>query len=103
MRRGLYSYGASRLGSQPDTPLLPGAIKRQQRLRDTYLCLARRYNGTAMIPQDLLDLLVCPVCKKAVVLNANGKGLKCGECRRVYPIQDDIPIMLVDAATIDAA
>ena len=56
-----------------------------------------------MIPQDLLDLLVCPVCKKAVVLSANGKGLKCGECRRVYPIQDDIPIMLVDAATIDAA
>lgn len=56
-----------------------------------------------MIPQDLLDLLVCPVCKKPVILNANGRGLKCGECRRVYPIQDDIPIMLVDAATIDAA
>jgi uncharacterized protein YbaR (Trm112 family) len=56
-----------------------------------------------MIPQDLLDLLVCPVCKKQVVLNANGTGLKCGECRRVYPIQDDIPIMLVDTATIDEA
>jgi uncharacterized protein len=56
-----------------------------------------------MISQDLLDMLVCPVCKKPVVLNANGEGLKCGECRRVYPIQDDIPIMLVDAAKIDAA
>jgi uncharacterized protein YbaR (Trm112 family) len=56
-----------------------------------------------MISQDLLDMLVCPVCKKPVVLNANGRSLKCGECRRVYPIQDDIPIMLVDAATIDAA
>ena len=56
-----------------------------------------------MISQDLLDILVCPVCKKPVVLNANGKNLKCGECRRVYPIQDDIPIMLVDAAAIDAA
>jgi len=54
-----------------------------------------------MIPQDLLDMLVCPVCKKPVALNENGKGLKCGECRRVYPIQDDIPVMLVDAATID--
>ena len=61
------------------------------------------YNRTAMIPQDLLDLLVCPVCKKPVALNANRTGLKCGECRRVYPIQDDIPIMLVDSATIDAA
>ncbi len=56
-----------------------------------------------MISQDLLDMLVCPVCKKPVVPTANGNGLKCGECRRVYPIQDDIPIMLVDAATFDAA
>ena len=56
-----------------------------------------------MISQELLDMLVCPVCKEPVVLNANGSSLKCGECRRVYPIQDNIPIMLVDAATIDVA
>jgi len=56
-----------------------------------------------MISPDLLEMLVCPVCKKPVVLKANGENLKCGECRRVYPIQDDIPIMLVDAATIDTA
>lgn len=56
-----------------------------------------------MISQELLDILVCPVCKKPVALNANGQSLKCGECQRVYPIQDDIPIMLADAATIDAA
>jgi uncharacterized protein YbaR (Trm112 family) len=56
-----------------------------------------------MISQDLLGMLVCPVCKKSVELVANGQGLKCGECRRVYPIQDDIPVMLIDAATIDPA
>lgn len=56
-----------------------------------------------MISQDLLDILVCPLCKKPVALNANGQSLKCGECRRVYPIQDDIPIMLIDAAVIDDA
>ena len=61
------------------------------------------YNRALMISQDLLDMLVCPVCKKPVVLSANRESLKCGECRRVYPIQDDIPIMLVDAAKIDAA
>jgi len=55
----------------------------------------------SMISQDLLAMLVCPVCKKPVVLNANGQSLKCGQCHLVYPIQDDIPIMLVDAATID--
>jgi len=57
--------------------------------------------NSAMIAQDLLDILVCPVCKKSVKLTPNGQGLKCGECRRVYPIQDDIPIMLVDSASID--
>ncbi len=62
-----------------------------------------RYNGSAMISQDLLDILVCPVCKKPLVLKENGESLKCGVCRRVYPIQDDIPILLVDSATIDAA
>ncbi len=65
--------------------------------------LAQPYNDVSMISQDLLDMLVCPVCKKPVVLNANGQSLKCGVCRRVYPIQDDIPIMLIDVATIDPA
>jgi uncharacterized protein YbaR (Trm112 family) len=62
-----------------------------------------RYNKRVMIPQDLLDMLVCPVCKKPVVLVNNNTSLKCGECHRVYPIQDDIPIMLVDAAKIEAS
>ncbi len=54
-----------------------------------------------MIPSDLLEMLVCPVCKQAVVLKEDGKALKCGQCGRVYPVQDDIPSMLVDAATIE--
>jgi len=56
-----------------------------------------------MISQDLLDILVCPVCKAPLVLKENGASLKCATCRRAYPIQDDIPILLVDAATIEAA
>lgn len=54
-----------------------------------------------MIPQDLLDILVCPVCKKPLALKENGESLKCGECRRVYPVRDNIPILLVDEAVID--
>jgi len=30
-----------------------------------------------------------------------GESLKCGQCRRVYPIKDNIPVMLVDEATTD--
>ena len=56
-----------------------------------------------MIPQDLLDILVCPVCKKPLTLKETGESLKCGVCRRVYPVRDDIPILLVDEASIEAA
>ena len=30
-----------------------------------------------------------------------GIGLKCNQCHRVYPIKDDIPVMLIDEATIE--
>ena len=54
-----------------------------------------------MIDKDLLEILVCPLCKKPLELKDNANSLKCTECRRVYPIRDNIPIMLVDEATID--
>ena len=54
-----------------------------------------------MIPQDLLDILVCPVCKEPLALKNEGQSLKCAECRRVYPVRDGIPIMLVDEAVTD--
>ena len=63
---------------------------------------ATAYNA-GMIPQDLLDILVCPVCKKSLHLKETGESLKCMQCRRVYPVRDNIPIMLVDEAVIDAA
>jgi uncharacterized protein len=57
-----------------------------------------------MIPQDLLDILVCPACKKPLVLQTkdSGDSLKCAACRRVYPVKDNIPILLVDEAAIEA-
>ena len=51
------------------------------------------------ISEDLLEILACPACKAKVELKADGSGLKCVKCRRVYPIRDDIPVMLVDEAT----
>jgi len=53
------------------------------------------------ISQDLLDILVCPLCKEPVKLTANNQGLKCVKCKRVYPIKDDIPVMLIDEAKIE--
>lgn len=50
------------------------------------------------ISQELLDILVCPECKTPVKLTADGAGLKCSTCRRIYPIKDDIPVMLPEEA-----
>ena len=51
------------------------------------------------ISQDLLEILACPACKAKVELEQDASGLKCVECKRVYPIRDDIPVMLVDEAS----
>ncbi len=54
------------------------------------------------VSKELLDILVCPLCKTPVQLTPDSQGLKCSTCRRVYPIRDDIPVMLVDEARIEA-
>ena len=52
------------------------------------------------ISKELLEILVCPECKTPVKLTPDDAGLKCSACRRVYPIKDDIPVMLPEEATI---
>jgi uncharacterized protein len=54
------------------------------------------------VSQELLDMLVCPACKTPVKLTADGQGLKCSQCKRVYAIKDDIPVMLIDEAKVEA-
>lgn len=51
---------------------------------------------------DFLEIVRCPACKARVELKPDGSGLKCLDCHRVYPIRDDIPIMLVDEAKLEA-
>jgi uncharacterized protein YbaR (Trm112 family) len=53
---------------------------------------------TMAISQDLLDILACPKCKGDIHLNQTADGLICNSCRLMYPIKDDIPIMLIDEA-----
>jgi uncharacterized protein YbaR (Trm112 family) len=54
------------------------------------------------INPELLEILACPVCKTPVEVVKEGAGLRCAQCRRVYPVQDDIPIMLPEEATVEA-
>lgn len=56
----------------------------------------------AMLSEDLLKILVCPACRVPLALKENGQSLKCASCHRVYRIQDDIPVLRIDQATIEA-
>lgn len=52
--------------------------------------------------KDLMDILVCPVCKGELELRVNEEAgdevisgsLYCGACDESYPIEDTIPNLL---------
>ena len=50
------------------------------------------------VSQELLDILVCPKCKGKIYLNDRQDGLICDNCKLLYEIRDDIPVMLIDEA-----
>jgi uncharacterized protein len=50
------------------------------------------------IDKELLAILACPKCKGDIHLTEAGDGLICRACNLMYPIKDDIPIMLVEEA-----
>lgn len=51
------------------------------------------------IRKELLEILACPACHGE--LQIEGETLRCDACGRVYPIQDGIPILLVDTQDIE--
>ncbi|GAB4261639.1 Trm112 family protein [Deferrisoma sp.] len=51
------------------------------------------------LPQDLLDILVCPQCKGDLEYREPENALLCHACKLRYRVEDDIPIMLIDEAT----
>jgi len=61
------------------------------------------YNARVMIAKDLLEILVCPADKQPLEYREKPESLKCKQCHRVYAVKDDIPIMLIDEATIEAS
>ncbi len=50
------------------------------------------------IRNELWEILACPKCKGELQLNEAGDGLLCRQCRLLYEIRDDIPVMLVEEA-----
>ncbi len=55
---------------------------------------------TAALDPKLVALFACPACDSRPPLRLEGETLICDQCRRVYPIRDGIPVLLIDEATI---
>jgi uncharacterized protein len=55
------------------------------------------------ISPELLEILRCPKCRSEVQIDDAATRLKCvnPECSLVYPIRDEIPVMLIDEATVE--
>ena len=47
---------------------------------------------------ELLSILACPTCKGELTRIGADEGLACPACGVVYPVRDNIPIMLVEEA-----
>ncbi len=51
---------------------------------------------------ELLRILVCPKCKGDLVVQSDAEGveasLDCRACGLAYPVDDGIPVMLVEEA-----
>ena len=62
------------------------------------------------IEPSLLEILACPACHSKLTIetladapkDADAHELVCtnSECRRAYPVRDDIPVLLIDEARI---
>lgn len=53
-----------------------------------------------MVSEKLLEILACPACDDRPKVKLEGDILYCEKCRREYPIEDDMPIMLPERAKI---
>jgi uncharacterized protein len=48
--------------------------------------------------KELLQILACPKCKGDLELIGQEEGLECAACNLVYPVREEIPVMLIDEA-----
>lgn len=52
-----------------------------------------------LIPDELMEILVCPACKGDLEAHEEEALLECLACGLRYPVREGIPIMLVEEAT----
>ena len=55
-------------------------------------------DGKPLISPELLQIMQCPACAGSLSERPDPPALVCGACGRAYPVEDGIPIMLIDDA-----
>jgi len=50
------------------------------------------------LDKKLLEILACPKCKGPVEPRPDESALVCQACKLIYPVRDNIPVMLIDEA-----
>jgi uncharacterized protein YbaR (Trm112 family) len=50
------------------------------------------------IPEDLFNILACPVCRANMRYTKDRKQLVCVKCGKKYPIKQGVPILLPQKA-----
>ncbi|MGB5218935.1 MAG: Trm112 family protein [Smithella sp.] len=48
--------------------------------------------------KQLLKILICPQCRGKVRFDEKENCIICDQCKLIYEIKDDIPVMLVEEA-----
>ncbi len=50
------------------------------------------------IAPELKEILACPRCKGTLEFRDEADEIRCGACRLVFRVEDDIPVMLLEEA-----
>jgi uncharacterized protein YbaR (Trm112 family) len=53
------------------------------------------------VTEEFVEKMICPACGAKVRLREDASAIKCEGCRRVYPIEGEIIVMLPEKATIE--
>jgi uncharacterized protein YbaR (Trm112 family) len=91
--------GRFRFSEETPTPNdLFAAVKRYKGLKFIIRISRFKEERNMALSKELLEILACPKCKGEIRLNEGEDGLICDQCKLLYEIRDDIPIMLIDEA-----
>lgn len=50
------------------------------------------------LAEEIISILACPKCRGDLNLVADGSGLLCKACNLVYPVRNDVPVLLIEDA-----